>query len=351
MRRRDFVTHGNSVCRYRALRRVSVLRRSFLPDSYILKGWCFMIQSSAAAVKASKKKKYLLYHPLTGYAFVGLWLIGFLAFSLFPLMFTFIISFFQWGFVDTPVFVGFRNYIQMFTLDAMFRKSLQVTFTYAFVSVPLSLAVSLMLALLLNVKVKGLGIFRTLFYLPSLITGVAISVVWMWMLQPDFGIVNYFLSLFGVTGPDWLGSTRWALFSMIIMSIWSSSGSQVVIYLAGLQNVPPELYEAASIDGATKWRQFLNITIPMLTPTIFFNLVMGLIGAFRTFTQAYVMTLGGPQNSTMFYAYYLWQSAFRDMRMGYSAGLSVILFLIIAVFTGVVFKSSGSWVHYETEGK
>lgn len=310
-----------------------------------------MSSQSVTRMNTPKKKKYRLYHPLTGYAFIGPWLFGFLAFSLFPLVFSLVISFFQWGLVDTPVFVGLRNYIQMFTIDVMFKKSLQVTLTYAFASVPLSLVLALMLALLLNVKIRGQSLFRTIFYLPSLITGVAISVVWMWMLQPDFGIFNYFLGRLGIEGPDWLGSTRWALFSMILMAVWNGSGSQVVIYLAGLQNVPPELYEAAGIDGANKWHQFWNITLPMLTSTIFFNLIMGIIGAFRTFTQAYVMTRGGPQNSTMFYAYYLWQSAFRDMKMGYAAGLSWILFLIIAFFTVLVFKSSGKWVYYETQGR
>jgi len=312
-----------------------------------------LIMSSQAITinNSSKKKKYRLYHPLTGYAFIGLWLFGFLAFSLFPLGFSFVISLFRWSLLDKPLFIGFINYIQMFTIDLMFRKSLQVTLTYAFISVPLTLTLSLMLAILLNVKIKGQSIFRTIFYLPSLITGVAISLVWMWMLQPDFGIFNYILSLIGIQGPDWLGSTKWALFSIIMMAVWNGSGSQVIIYLAGLQNVPPELYDAASIDGAGKWRQFWRITIPMLTPTIFFNMIIGIITAFRTFTQAYVMTRGGPQNSTMFYAYYLWNTAFRDMKMGYSAGLSWILFLIIAFFTALVFKTSGKWVYYETEGR
>jgi len=310
-----------------------------------------MSSQAVAKIKPFKKKKYRLYHPLTGYAFIGLWLFGFLAFSLFPLGFSLVISFFRWGLLDTPVFVGLRNYVQMFTLDLMFKKSLEVTLVYAFASVPLSLVLSMALALLLNAKIKGQSVFRTLFYLPSLITGVAISVVWMWMLQPDFGIFNYLLGRIGIEGPDWLGSARWALPSMIMMAVWNGSGTQVVIYLAGLQNVPPELHEAASIDGASKWRRFWRITLPMLTPTIFFNLIMGIIGAFRTFTQAYVMTRGGPQYSTMFYAYYLWQTAFRDMKMGYSAGLSWILFLIIAFFTVLVFKTSGKWVYYETEGR
>lgn len=307
------------------------------------------MQNTVAVTNPTKRRGKKLNNPLTGYGFVSLWMIGFAAFTAFPLIFSFVISFFQWGLLDTPVFVGFRNYIQMFTLDRMFRQSLRVTFTYALFTVPLSLILSLGIAMLLNIKIKGQSIFRTLFYLPSIITGVAVSVVWMWMLQPDFGIMNYFLSLFGIQGPDWLGSPNWALTSMIIVAVWGSSGAQVVIYLAGLQNVPQELYEAASIDGAGRWRRFKDVTLPMLTPTIFFNLVMGIIAAFRTFTQAFVMTGGGPANSTMFYALYLYNRAFRDLQMGYAAALSWVLFLIIIFFTALVFKSSALWVHYEAE--
>ena len=309
------------------------------------------MQISAFYSKRSRHRYRGLYHPLTGYGFISLWIFGFLAFSLFPLAFSLVISFFKWGLLDKPVFIGFRNYVQMFTIDKMFFQSIKVTLTYACISVPLSLVLSLLIAMLLNMKIKGMSLFRTLFYLPSIITGVAVSVVWMWVLQPDFGLLNYFLRIVHITGPDWLGNPIWALVSMIIIAIWGSSGTQVVIYLAGLQNVPPELYEAASIDGAGKLSRFWNVTIPMLTPTIFFNLVMGIIAAFRTFTQAYVMTKGGPSNSTMFYALYLYNKAFRDLQMGYACALSWILFIIIAFFTLLVFKSSASWVYYESERK
>jgi multiple sugar transport system permease protein len=210
--------------------------------------------------------------------------------------------------------------------------------------------VSLLLALLLNLKLKGMGIFRTLFYLPSVITGVAVAVLWMWVLQPDFGILNYFLSFVGIKGPDWLGDPQWALTSLIMMSVWGSGGS-IVIFLAGLQNIPQLLYDASSIDGATKFRQFWTVTLPMITPTIFFNLIMGIIGAFQTFTQGYVMTKGGPLNSTYFYALYIYNKAFQDLQMGYAAALSWVLFAIIAVLSLFVFKSSKSWVYYETERK
>jgi len=297
------------------------------------------------------KRRRGINNPFTGYGFVALWMIGLLAFTAFPLIFSFVISFFRWGLLDTPEFVGFRNYIQMFTIDRMFRQSLRVTLTYSAFAVPLSLIFALAIAMILNIKIKGQSIFRTLYYLPSVIAGVAVSVVWMWMLQPDFGILNQFLSFFGIDGPDWLGDPNWALTAMIVVAIWSTSGPQVIIYLAGLKNIPQDLYEAASIDGAGRWYRFTHVTIPMLTPTIFFNLIMGIIGSLSTFTQAFVMTDGGPANSTLFYALYLYNRAFRDLQMGYAAAMSWVLFLIIVFFTVLVFKSSVLWVHYEAERK
>lgn len=321
----------------------------FLLIYFMMKAGVCMQRTASVGSAISKKKKKHLRELFSGYGFIGLWLIGFVAFSVGPLLFSLIISFFQWGLLDAPVFVGFRNYIQMFTIDPLFLKSIQVTLTYALISVPASLVIAFLMAMLLNMKVKGMSLFRTLFYLPSVITGVAVSVVWMWVLQPDFGILNYFLGFLGIQGPDWLGNARWSLISLIIVSIWGSCGSQIVIYLAGLQNVPPALYEAADLDGAGNLRKLWNITLPMMTPTIFFNLIMGIIAAFRTFTQAYVMTAGGPSNSTMFYALYLYNKAFRDMQMGYASALSWILFIIIAFFTVLTFKSSSSWVYYESE--
>lgn len=296
------------------------------------------------------QRKSRMIRQFEGFSFIGLWIIGFTAFALGPLVFSLIISFYKWSLLDKPVFIGLKNYIDMFTLDPLFWKSIKITFTYAIISVPLGLIVSLLLALLLNLKMKGMGIFRTLFYLPSVITGVAVAVLWMWVLQPDFGILNYFLSFVGIKGPDWLGDPQWALTSLILMSVWGSGGG-IVIFLAGLQNIPQLLYDASSIDGATKFRQFWTITLPMITPTIFFNLIMGIISAFRTFTQGYVMTKGGPLNSTYFYALYIYNKAFQDLQMGYAAALSWVLFAIIAVLTLLVFKSSKSWVYYETERK
>jgi multiple sugar transport system permease protein len=285
---------------------------------------------------------------LHGYWFVMLWLIGFIAFSLGPLIFSFVMSFFRWGLLDTPVFVGFRNYIDMFTRDRLFWLSLRVTLIYSGVSVPLGMILSLILAMLLNQKIKSMHFFRTIFYLPSVVSGVAVSVLWMWILQADFGVLNYFLSLFGVSGPDWLGDPQWALTALIIMSFWGIGGG-MIIYLAGLQNIPPQFYEASDIDGASKWSQFWYITLPMLTPTIFFNLVTGIIFSFRTFTQGYVMTGGGPLDATMFFALHLFNQAFLHLRMGYASALAWVLFVVIMIFTSLIFKSSPFWVYYEAE--
>jgi len=302
------------------------------------------LKSKDLTIKRGNRRK----SNFQGYWFVMLWLVGFVAFSLGPLVFSFIMSFFRWGLLDAPVFVGFRNYIDMFTRDRLFWVSLRVTLIYSGVSVPLGMVLSLMLAMLLNQKIKSMHFFRTIFYLPSVVSGVAVSVLWMWILQADFGILNYFLSLFGISGPDWLGDPQWALTALIIMSFWGIGGG-MIIYLAGLQNIPPQFYEASDIDGASKWSQFWYITLPMLTPTIFFNLVTGIIFSFRTFTQGYVMTGGGPLDATMFFALHLFNQAFLHLRMGYASALAWVLFVVIMIFTSLVFKSSPFWVYYEAE--
>jgi multiple sugar transport system permease protein len=209
---------------------------------------------------------------------------------------------------------------------------------------------ALALALLLNSKVRGIAFFRTIFYLPSVLPAIAVSVLWIWVFNPVFGILNVLLSMVGIEGPKWLGDPNWALPALIFMSLWSLGGS-MIIYLAGLKGISATLYEAAELDGANKVQQLFNITIPQLTPTIFFNLVMSIIGSFQVFTQAYAMTNGGPQKSTLFYMYYLFDMAFIKFRMGYASALAWILFLIILVFTLLVIRSSSLWVYYESETK
>lgn len=279
------------------------------------------------------------------YALVTPWILGFLAFVLGPMVYSAYLSLTKWNLLNPPQFIGLGNYRQLMA-DPLFWQSLKVTTIYALTSVPLGLAFALFLAILLNQKVRALSIFRTILYLPSVISGVSISVVFLWFFNPDFGIVNAILHCMGVSGPKWIESPAWALPTLILMSLWSVGGS-MIIFLAGLQNIPPDLLEAGSMDGAGMWRRFWAITIPMLTPTILFNLILSIIGQFQVFTQAYVMTNGGPLNSTMFYVYYLFENAFQYLNMGYAAAMAWILFVIVLFLTVLVFSTSGKWVFYQ----
>ncbi|HHY09030.1 MAG TPA: sugar ABC transporter permease [Firmicutes bacterium] len=285
---------------------------------------------------------------LEGYLFISPWLLGFLFFTAGPLLASFLMSFTRWNIVTQPRWVGLDNFSEIFLDDPLFKQSLKVTFIYTVFSVPLQLAVGLALSLLLNKKLRAMNLYRTIFYLPSVISGVAVSMMWLWVFNKDFGVLNQFLGLFGISGPNWLGHPYWALPSLIFMKLWGV-GSTTIIYLAGLQNIPPYLYEAATIDGASKWKQFWRITLPMLSPTMFFLMVMEMISAFQAFTQGYVMTQGGPMRATYFYVLYLYNEAFGHLNMGYGAALAWILALIILAFTMMVFKSSPLWVFYEAE--
>jgi multiple sugar transport system permease protein len=281
-----------------------------------------------------------------GYLGILPWVIGFVLFTAGPLVISFFLSFTQWDIVRPPQWVGLANYIRMFTEDQLFRISLGVTFSYVLMSVPLQLVVGLALALLLNVKVRGMNIFRTVFYLPAVLSGVAVSLMWIWILHPDLGVVNGLLGIIGVQGPGWFWDAHWALPSVVLMKLWAV-GEGAVIYLAGLQNIPPHLYEAASIDGASRWRQFWSITLPLLTPTLFFQLIIIMIDAFRVFTEAYVITKGGPLNATYFYMLYLYEEAFQNFNMGYASALGWVLTIITATASFVLFRTSNRWVYYE----
>jgi multiple sugar transport system permease protein len=215
--------------------------------------------------------------------------------------------------------------------------------------VPLHVGVGFLLALGLNAKLIGQTIFRTFFYVPSIVPQVAGVLLFVWLFQPQIGLINYFLGLIGVNGPNWLGRPEWAKPAIIIMSMWGVGGG-MIIYLAGLQSIPQHLYEAAEIDGANGWHKFRNVTVPMMTPTIFFNVIVGLIGSFQVFTTAYVATGGGPLNSTLFYVLYLYRRAFQDFAMGYASAMAWILFVLVLLLTLVVFRSSSSWVYYESGG-
>ena len=287
---------------------------------------------------------------IEGYIGISPWLLGFLFFMAFPILASLGLSFTDWRITVAPEWVGLRNYIRMFTTDRDFYQSLRVTFIYVAISLPLNLVVGLFLSLLLNTKVPAMGFFRTLFYLPVVLSGVSVSLMWMWLLQPDYGLVNSLLANFGITGPQWFWHPSTALLSVVLMNLWRVGGS-VIIYLAGLQNIPPHLYEAADMDGAGFWSKLINVTIPMLTPTIFFQLVMELIEAFRVFTAVYVITGGGPVGSTLFYMFYMFRTAFVDFQMGYASALAWVISVIIMGFTFLVFRSSALWVYYESEGK
>ncbi|MFC9710924.1 carbohydrate ABC transporter permease [Paenibacillus sp. NPDC056933] len=300
-----------------------------------------------ATLKALKKRKW---GGLAPYLFIFPWIFGFVVFTLGPLLFSLVISFFDWPIVGKVTFIGLDNYVEMFSNDPLFWKSLFVTLKFAALFVPLNIIVALGLAMLLNQRVRGSAIFRTAFYLPSVISGVALAMIWSWVYSGDYGILNYFLSVLGIQGPDWLNDTNWSLVAMVVASLWGQ-GSMMLIFLAGLKGIPKDLYESASIDGAGRIRKFLSVTIPMITPTILFNLITSIIAAFQQLTLALLLTGGGPMKSTYFYAMYMYENAFKYFKMGYSAANAWFMFLIVLTLTFLVFKSSEAWVFYEGEMK
>jgi len=283
---------------------------------------------------------------ITFYLCISPWLLGFLLFVLGPMLASLGISFTRWDLLTPAKFIGWRNYEKMLTRDPLVWQSLRVTAIYTSAYVPLELAGGLVLALIMNQKLRLRGVFRTIYYLPSVLPGVAFVVLWMWILHPDVGLINTLLSYVGVEGPRWLADPDWALPALLMMSLWGL-GRSMVIYLASLQGIPQQLYEAAAMDGAGSWQVFWKITLPMLTPTIFFNLVLSIISTFQTFTSAFVATDGGPLDSTLFYVLYLYRQAFQFFNMGYASALAWVLFLIILVLTLLIVRSSERWVYYE----
>jgi multiple sugar transport system permease protein len=280
-----------------------------------------------------------------GYLFIGPWLLGFLAFVVVPFVTSIYLSFTRYDIISSPVWVGLANYKKLVSEDPLFWKSLLITLEYAAIAVPLGIVAGVGLALLLNLPLPGMGVYRTIFYLPAIVPVVASSVVFMWLLNPQIGLVNSVLRLVGVEGPSWLQSSPWAFWSLVMMSLWSVGGG-MVIYLAGLKDIPLSLYEAAMIDGAGPLDRTRYVTLPLLTPVIFFNLVMGIIAAFQYFTQAYIMTQGGPQDSTTFYGLYIFDRAWRYLDMGYASAMAWVLFLVIVGVTGLILRSHSKWVHY-----
>ncbi|MHB0876302.1 MAG: carbohydrate ABC transporter permease [Anaerolineae bacterium] len=287
-----------------------------------------------------------LWRDAWGYGLASPWIVGFLVFTLVPTISSIYLSFTTYDVFTPPKWVGIANYQTMFAVDPRYWVSLFNTVYYAAFSVPLSIGLALTIAVLLNQGLPGQNVFRTLYYMPSVVSGVAVSMLWLWLFDPTIGLVNNFLNFVGIAGPAWLQDPHWAKPALILMSLWGIGG-EIVIFLAGLQGVPQEMYEAAMVDGANWWHKVSRITIPMITPAIFFNLIMGVIGSFQVFTQAYVMTRGGPVNSTLFYLLYLYLNAFRFFQMGYASAMAWVLFVIILVLTLIQFRVARRWVYYE----
>ena len=256
-----------------------------------------------------------------------------------------VIAFTDWDLVGDLEWVGAANLTNLVN-DKLIWQSLKVTSIYAFTSVPLHLIFGMGLALLLNADIKGLRWYRTAFYLPSVLSGVAVALLWRWLFSGEFGLINALLDRVGIDGPSWLGDPNWALRSLVVMSLWGV-GAGAIIYLAGLQGIPTDLYEAAQVDGAKFWSRFWSITLPMMTPVLFFQLVTGLIGALQVFTQAFIMTNGGPNNSTLFLLLYLYQNAFQYWKMGYASAIAWVLFIYILILTLILHFTSKRWVYYE----
>lgn len=306
---------------------------------------------SALSQPASRFNRLTMHQKeaLTGYLFISPWVFGFLFFLLVPLGSTIVLSFYKWDLLRAPRFIGLDNYEKLFR-DPLFRQSISVTIRYGLGRVPLGIVTGLATAILLNQRVKFVGMWRVIYYMPVVLPPVAISLLWMWIYNPQYGILNGFLwSVFGIKGPAWLQSITWVLPSLMVMAVWAAMGRNMLIYLSGLQSISEELYGAAKVDGAGPLRIFFSITLPMLSPIIFFNLITGLIDTFKLFTQAYVMTQGGPRNASLFIYYYLFQNAFQRFKMGYASAMAVVVTLIILAITLVVIRSSKVWVYYEGE--
>ena len=295
----------------------------------------------------SKKSGVRRHHNLAGYLFISPWLFGFITFVLLPIVASFVLAFTRYDILSPPEWVGLQNFERMFTGDARYWRSVRATFYYVFTAVPLRLVFALAVAMLLNTARRGVSLYRAVYYAPSIVGGsVAIAVMWREIFGNE-GVINFLLYLIGLPPVSWLGNPSTAIWALIALAVWQF-GSPMLIFLAGLKQIPTEYYEAAAIDGAAAWSKFRNITLPLLTPIIFFNLVMQVINGFMVFTQAFIISggTGRPLDTTLFYALYLYIRAFTTFEMGYSSAMAWVLLLIIALFTGIIFKSSSNWVFY-----
>jgi len=309
------------------------------------------MQASASGATRARSASRSRFSPrqranlLWGLFFCSPAIVGLLGFTIYPIIASFYYSLNDYNALQPPSYVGLENYRQLLTADPLFYKVLGNTAFFVLGSVPLGIATAFGLALLLNLKVRGQTFYRTLFYVPTIVPFVASSVLWTWIFNTQYGIANALLAMIGIRGPGWLTDPVWSKPSLIIMSIWSVGGV-MVIFLAGLQGVPQEQYEAAQLDGATAWQRLRYITIPFMSPYLLFSLVMGLIGSFQYFAQVFIMTNGGPANSTNVYAMYLFQNAFQFFKMGYASAMAWIVFVIIVICTALVFRGSAGRVYY-----
>ena len=302
-------------------------------------------QSAQAQSRPWKVSRNVLEEHLTALLCISPWLLGFLAIEIGPILTAFWLSLTKYNIIKPAKFIGLSNYQEMLTTDKLFWQSLKVSANYAAGSVILGIILGVGLALLLNQNVRGIAFYRTGFYLPAVVSGVAVAYMWILVLQQE-GILNAMLGFIGIDGPNWLYTREWALPAFILMSLWQVGGG-MVLYLAGLQGVPTELYEAASIDGAGRFAKFGNVTLPMISPVIFFNFIIGIIGSFQVFTGGFIITKGGPVDATMFYVLHLYFKAFESLRMGYGSALGVVLFAIIMALTYLSFRASNRLVYYE----
>lgn len=292
-------------------------------------------------------KRNKVREALEAYILILPTVLGLILFTAGPILASLYFSFTNWNLLSPPKWRGFDNYIELFTKDPLFWVTIKNTAYYVLGTVPTGVVLALLLAIALNQKIKGLAIFRTIYFIPVVSSVVAISVLWSWLYQADFGLINQLLRSLGFKGVGWLSSPTWAMPAVIIMSIWHGLGYNIVIFIAGLQSIPQDYYEAARIDGATAWQNFWHITIPLVSPVTFFVIILSLISSFQVFEQAYVMTQGGPVNATKTIVYYLYQTGFMNFHMGYASALAYVLFMVIVVLTLFQFSLQKRWVHYE----
>ncbi len=281
------------------------------------------------------------------YIAISPWLIGFILFTGGPIIAAFLMSFTDWTGLTSLDWVGLANYKKLFVKDKLFWISLKNTFYYAGGSVILGTLGALLVAILMNQKLPGTTVFRTIYYLPSITSGVAVAIMWLWLFNPQVGLVNYLLSLVGIKGPLWLASREWAMPALILKSLWGI-GANMIILLAGLQGIPESLHEAARIDGATRWHEFRHVTLPMLSPVLLFVIIISTINSFQIFTDVYVLTQGGPGTATLVYVFYLFRNAFEYLKMGYASALAWILFMVVLALTWIQLRASQRWVYYES---